>query len=82
MAPAIAGVGRFANNRGTTKKPMVVREPHHRQAANTGKRWPISPFITPLNVVNRDDFEMLDAAWRLHFRRIAHFLADQCTRNR
>ena len=34
MVPAMAGVGRCANNRaGTTSSPTVVRLPHHKAAA-------------------------------------------------
>ena len=37
ILPAIAGVGKLANNMGTTKKPNVVRLPHHAAANQTGK---------------------------------------------
>lgn len=39
MKPAKAGEGRCANRRGTTKKPMVVKLPHHRAAIKAGRRW-------------------------------------------
>ncbi len=38
MFPAIEGVGKLANSMGTTKKPMVVSDPHHRHAEKKANR--------------------------------------------
>lgn len=38
MPPACAGVGRWANNIGTTRKPSVVRLPHQRAATTSARR--------------------------------------------
>ena len=38
IPPASAGLGKCANNKGTTRNPIVVKLPHHRAATSTGKR--------------------------------------------
>ena len=38
MPPAMAGVGKWTNSRGTTRNPRVVKLPHHSAAANNGRR--------------------------------------------
>lgn len=67
MVPAIAGVGKCTNSIGTTKKPNVLRLPHHAAASHSGS----------LDIVHRHDFVGLDTAGCLHLGRIALALADQ-----
>lgn len=74
MVPAIAGVGRCANNMGTTSSPTVVRLPHHKAAARNERR-PVTALAS--HVADRDDLVAADTAGRLHFGGVALFLADQ-----
>ena len=39
MPPAMAIVGKLANNIGTTSAPSVVRLPHHKAASQGDKAW-------------------------------------------
>ena len=70
MPPAIAGVGRCTNSKGTTQKPRLVRLAHHSAATQTGM------LAINLDVVDRHHFIMPDAAGGLDLSRVALFLAD------
>lgn len=63
--PASAGVGKCANSKGTTKKPIVLKLAHHSAATQTGSR------DIRLYVADRHHFVVLDASRCLNFRRIA-----------
>ena len=76
MLPASAGVGSCVKSMGTTKKPIVLRLPHHSAAAQSGNRDIKS------DVTHRHHFVILDTARCLHFGAIADFLANQGTCNR
>ena len=70
MPPAIAGVGKWTNSKGTTQKPRLVRLAHHSAATQTGI------LAIKLDVVDRHYFIVPDAAGGLDLSRVALFLAD------
>lgn len=76
MLPASAGVGSCAKSIGTTKKPIVLRLPHHSAATQSGNRDIES------DVAHRHHFVTLDASGCLHFGAIADLLANQGAGNR
>ena len=71
IVPAIAGVGRCAKSMGTTKKPSVVKLPHHRAAAHNGRER------STLDVMHRHHFVGAFAARCLYHGGITNFFANQ-----
>ena len=65
MPPAMAGLGRWMNNMGTTKNPSVLRLPHHTAATHKGRA------LIASDVRDLYDLIGLDAARGLHLDRIA-----------
>src|SRR5690606_34561885 len=79
MAPAMAGVGRCTNSKGTARKPMVPRLPHQSAASNAGRRTAIVQTFTRSGVADTHDLIAANTARRLHFGRVTLFLANEGT---
>lgn len=70
MAPAIAGVGRCTNSKGTTKNPRVQRLAHHSAATQ------IDNLDIRSDVAHRDNFIAFDTARGLDYGSVALLLAN------
>lgn len=55
---------------GTTRKPIVLRLPHHSAAAQNGNR------DSSLDVTHRHDFVVLDTTRRLHLGGVTLYFAN------